>query len=75
MKKTTKFSLFSLFSISLITPVVIATQFSGNSNEQTQNNLKTSLYKSVNSENLIEMVQNEDALLKKISKKYDRHGH
>ena len=73
MKKTTKFSLFSLFSISLITPVVIATQFSGNSNEQTQNNLKASLYKSVNSENLIEMVQNEDALLKKISKKYDEN--
>ena len=56
-----------------ITPVVIASQFSGNSNEQTQNNLKTSLYKSVNSENLIEMVQNEDTLLKKISKKYDEN--
>ena len=62
MKKTTKFSLFSLFSISLITPVVIATQFNSSSKQEHQNNFKNLLDVN-NSVEQIKLPKNQSSLI------------
>lgn len=73
MKKTTKFSLFSLFSISLITPVVIVNQISINNSKQRtyQNSSKNLLINDIDKSNLIQLNNNQNKLLKEIGNKYD----
>ena len=57
MKKTTKFSLFSLFSVALITPVLIVNQISINNSKQRtyQNSSKNLLINDIDKSNLIQL--------------------